>query len=376
MAKRHPGVRVRGNSIQIDFTHDGCRYRKTLKISPTRKNIEYAKMQRDAILFDIARGQFDLSKYFSSPTYDPRNDITMLSIGILLKDMLKHEYKDVAKSTIRDYVSSINYHLIPSFGHYRISELKSSDVLDWARELPVSNKRKNNILIPLRKLFYIHYSAGRIVENPMDRVKNFPLKTKPLDPFNLDEINKILDSADIPTRALFQFAFWTGLRSSELLAIQWGDIDLDVRSAYIHRAIVRGVHKEPKTKSGIRRIQLISPAVEALRLIPDTVSDHMRVFCNPSTKQPWSSSDQIRKTAWIPLLKKSGVRYRCPYQTRHTFASQMLSAGADPTWLANQMGHKDWGMIRQVYARWMPDSRPDMIKQIESRLSQASHSEL
>lgn len=48
-------------------------------------------------------------------------------------------------------------------------------------------------------------------------------------------------------------------------------------------------------------------------------------------------------------LKKAGVRYRRPYQTRHTFASMLLSAGEHPMWVAQQMGHSDWTMIAQVY---------------------------
>lgn len=41
-------------------------------------------------------------------------------------------------------------------------------------------------------------------------------------------------------------------------------------------------------------------------------------------------------------LRKAGVRYRYPYQMRHTFASQALSAGENAMWVARQMGHRDW----------------------------------
>jgi len=47
------------------------------------------------------------------------------------------------------------------------------------------------------------------------------------------------------------------------------------------------------------------------------------------------------------------VRYRNPYQTRHTFASMMLSAGDSILWLAKQMGHKNTKMIIEVYAKWI-----------------------
>jgi integrase len=59
------------------------------------------------------------------------------------------------------------------------------------------------------------------------------------------------------------------------------------------------------------------------------------------------------------LFKKSGVRYRNPYQTRHTYASMMLTAGEHPMWVAQQMGHADWGMIRQVYGRFIPSAVND-----------------
>ncbi|MBN4053362.1 tyrosine-type recombinase/integrase [Haliea sp. AH-315-K21] len=54
-------------------------------------------------------------------------------------------------------------------------------------------------------------------------------------------------------------------------------------------------------------------------------------------------------------MEKAGLKYRNPYQTRHTYASILLSSGKNPLWVAQQMGHKDWGMIRKVYGRWIED---------------------
>lgn len=58
---------------------------------------------------------------------------------------------------------------------------------------------------------------------------------------------------------------------------------------------------------------------------------------------------------WVPTMKKAGIKYRRPYQTRHTYASMMLSAGEHPIGVAKQMGHSDWTMIARVYGRWMPN---------------------
>jgi integrase len=75
---------------------------------------------------------------------------------------------------------------------------------------------------------------------------------------------------------------------------------------------------------------------------------------------PVRSGDQaLRLGPWRRALRAAGVRYRYPYQMRHTYASMMLSAGENPAWIARQMGHADWGMIRRTYARWMPDVEPN-----------------
>ncbi|WP_230580447.1 tyrosine-type recombinase/integrase [Xenorhabdus bovienii] len=48
-------------------------------------------------------------------------------------------------------------------------------------------------------------------------------------------------------------------------------------------------------------------------------------------------------------MKRSGVRHRKAYQTRHTYAYWMLSAGANPSFIATQMGHVSSQMVHNVY---------------------------
>ncbi|MEM9243698.1 MAG: tyrosine-type recombinase/integrase [Pseudomonadota bacterium] len=82
-----------------------------------------------------------------------------------------------------------------------------------------------------------------------------------------------------------------------------------------------------------------------------------RVFHNPVSGNPWETSQQLRRTVWMRLLKQADVRYRNPYQTRHTYASMMLSQGENIMWLSKQMGHADAQVTLRKYARWLPDSR-------------------
>nr|WP_282959033.1 tyrosine-type recombinase/integrase [Comamonas kerstersii] len=49
----------------------------------------------------------------------------------------------------------------------------------------------------------------------------------------------------------------------------------------------------------------------------------------------------------------AGIEYRNPYQIRHTYASSLLTAGANPWYVADQMGHADVTMVFNTYGRFI-----------------------
>ena len=179
-----------------------------------------------------------------------------------------------------------------------------------------------------------------------------------VDPFDRDEINAILEAAHhLQIRNLFQFAFFTGLRTSELLALEWRDVNFKKGVVKVSRAMVRKRLKGTKTDAGDREVMLLEPAIAALIAQKEyTFKKGKHVFHNPRTNQAWETDHQIRRTAWIYALERAGVRYRNPYQTRYTFASIMLSAGENLMWVANQMGHVDTEMVMKTYGKWIPDN--------------------
>lgn len=157
---------------------------------------------------------------------------------------------------------------------------------------------------------------------------------------------------------LVQFALGTGLRTSEVVALDWRDVDFIRGEVMITKAMTqasKGAAEIPKTAAGRRAVKLLGPAMTGLKAQKEhTFLAGEEVFQNPRTLERWAGDGPIRKTMWAHAVKKAGVRYRRPYQTRHTYASMMLSAGEHPMWVAKQMGHSDWTMIARVYGRWMP----------------------
>ena len=65
--------------------------------------------------------------------------------------------------------------------------------------------------------------------------------------------------------------------------------------------------------------------------------------------------DHYRDVVWKKALEKAGLEYRPPMQTRHTFATMMLSSGEDIGWVQNMMGHSSLQMIFTRYYAWIPE---------------------
>ncbi len=234
----------------------------------------------------------------------------------------------------------------------------------WIRNLNCTTKTVANILTPLRAVIEQTLIDQYIKENPLNSIivdKFLNKETKKSDykpdPFSIDEINTILKFSDGQVRHLFQFAFFTGLRVSELIELRWEDIDWTHRLINIKETIVAKEAKDPKTEAGVRDALLQPPTLAALEMQKQYIFVQQgRVFHNPQTNKAWETSQQIRRTAWMHILKKAGVRYHNTYQTRHTYASMMLSQGENIMWVSKQLGHVDVKMVIKTYGRWIPDN--------------------
>lgn len=325
---------------------------------PTKTALKELALKLQAIKHEIRIGTFDYFRHFpyskkAKEFRKTRPDLYTIKEALI--NWLRRNQAKLQKSTLQDYNSAIYYHLIPIFGDLTIAELTAGKVKEWLSELPCSNKRKGNILIPLRQAFEELFHDEVIDKNPLTRVKNLPNKTREPEPFTQDEIARIMNELTGQAKNLIQFAFYSGLRTSELIALRWHDVDFENNRVFVRSAYVRGQLKDTKTKSGKREVTLQPQAKEALlNQHAFTGKQNEVVFHDPDTNQPWRNDQPIRKKIWIPALKKTNIKYRNPYQTRHTFASMMLSRGEHYMWVASQMGHKDWGMIIKVYGRWIP----------------------
>jgi integrase len=196
-----------------------------------------------------------------------------------------------------------------------------------------------------------------IADNPAAGIENAPVQRRPPDPFTLEEVDAILE--DLTDREpeqvpnYFAAAFFAGFRPSEQIALVWSDMDFLRQEVRVQRAIVRGQAK-PNTKTYlVRDVELNERAWEAFEAQrPHTQLAGGAIFKNPETDEAWAD-EKRQHVYWGRCLRRLGLRYREPYQARHSFATLNLMAGANPSWVARQLGHVNPQMLFKVYAKWI-----------------------
>lgn len=373
MGRDGTGVKAASEtSIEITFTYRGQRCRERIKLAPTPANLKRATQHRAAILDAIQKGTFDYRITFPD---SPRSALfverqgEVLSVEKYLDDWLERQRAHLKASTYDGYRKVVLNHLSPGFGSLRLADLKRTHIKEWCAKQKTTSKTLRNRLSVLRAALGDAVQDELIEANPLYgwqwRSKEPLSDDDDVDPFSAEEQQAILSQLTGQEQNLFRFAFWTGMRTSELIGLNWGDIDwhrgtVEVRRALTRAAIViKSEGETPKTRAGRRHIKLLAPALEALKAQKAfTFVAGEQVFNNPRTGKRWSG-DLVIREAWKRALQLAKVRYRRPYQTRHTYASMMLTAGESPMWVAQQMGHKDWTMIARVYGKWIKDAQPE-----------------
>lgn len=368
---RGSGVRAASaSSILIDFRYKGVRCREKLRLAPTPQNKKYVARLKATIEREIELGIFDYAKHFPDSKRALKLSSTpgaALTVAELLGAWLRSIRGEVEPETWGDYDEAIRNTLAPAFGTKRVNEMTIRLVKDWAASQDCSRKRILNVLTPLRRAF----NETAIEEHYLDKDPLAGLRIKRvetdveedakdiIDPFTPAELASALPHASAANANMFEFWAWSGLRTGELIALTWPDIDFERGVARVTKARRGRRLKTPKTAAGIREVRLLPPALEALqRHRAHTRLIGREIFLNPDTQKPWTGDKPVRN-AWRAVLASAGVRYRYPYQLRHTFASWMLSGGESPLWVSKMMGHRDWSQIVKTYGRWIPEVDPD-----------------
>lgn len=229
-----------------------------------------------------------------------------------------------------------------TFGNRPLRSITRGEAVEWAQ------KQKRYVLLPTIAMMNAAVDAEMIGSNPFHGLgKSTKGRSRELPP-TLDEMASLREACAVHGdyaqrfRSLLDFAAHTGMRPSELYALEWRDIDFENDEVRVERRLYRGHYDTPKT--GRRRVALTPPARDALLPLPRS---RPSVFL---TKNGALYSQSTLSTYWRRVLDKAGLDFDFYLATRHYCAHYLwVHLGVDIEDVREQIGHVDEKLIREVY---------------------------
>jgi integrase len=254
--------------------------------------------------------------------------------------------RDRKPSTLRDYQSILNAHLLQEFGEHRLEDITTDQVEQWSARLAasgtVNNRTRLKILTVLHGLMKRAKRVWKLPHNPIGDVeKPIQHRSTEMEVFSVEEIHALTRAASCEQdAAIFLTAAFTGLRRGELVALRWRDVDfprrhIRVTASYTERALT--TPKSGKVRS-VPLAPLVAEALARLATTYDPAPDDL-VFPGPLGGYLDASALYRRyKTA----LKRAGLRDLRFHDLRHTFGTTVIgNPNVSILQVKEWMGHAD-----------------------------------
>lgn len=213
----------------------------------------------------------------------------------------------------------------------------------------LNNKSINRKLSSLKSFYKFLLKTAVIDENPMAKHKALKTEKNVHAVFSEKEINKAIETIDssdfegVRDRAIIELFYTTGIRRSELINVQLVDIDF---------------YKETVKVTGKRNKERIIP------LLPSTI-DVLKIYLKVRNKWVQRQEEstlfitkkgvKINQTLVYRIIntyfsRVSTKNKKSPHILRHSFATHLLTNGADLNAIKELLGHSSLAST-QVYTQ-------------------------
>jgi integrase len=212
----------------------------------------------------------------------------------------------------------------------------------------------------------------KVFRNICDAVELPKLSYKEIKPLDKDQVKKFIDAAKANKRAkryypAFLLEHSTGLRRGELLALRWGDIDLDKETIHIRQSLSRVAKPKgdkktqlmfnaPKTKKSQRVIKIPACAINELRIHQMATGKRDKPEALVFTSKDEKPVDPRAFTkVYERLLLKAELPKTSFHALRHTVAVLLLQAGERVKNIQDLLGHEKYSTTMDIYASYVSD---------------------
>jgi integrase len=354
------GVSVRGGKFIVQYTDSTGRVRfKTTSAS----NLTEAKAAREKLRVDARSG--DAVVPATATVRDVAEDF-LSTFGSLV------EAGEKSQRTLDLYEQRWSTHLEPKLGRLRIQSVRPDHVarlLDDLRRAGLAPWTVKGVYVLLGSIFSHAMTRGLIAESPLKRLSRAErptgkAKTKPRT-LTDEECGKLIASASGLWRVMLSVAVGTGLRLSELIALQWQNVSFEDAEIRVTHQLSVATKTKParlvplKTGAAERDVYLVSELVELLKKHKARVfqKSHAKpedfIFCTRDGKplSQRNASGAIRKAGDAAGLNVEGLEPLSCHDLRYTAISRLIAAGLDVVQVQRQAGHSRPSITLDIYSK-------------------------
>lgn len=250
-----------------------------------------------------------------------------------------------SKNTINTYSNALN-HLNNNIKK-DILKLRSTDIENFISKLNLESSSISNYLSAYKTFYNYYIKIGKININPIDKVDS-PKLSKHLPTYlTVEEVDKLLDidikdAFSARNKSLLELLYATGLRISELINLEFKNIDLN---ECIIRIMGKG-SKERIVPINDLAIKYLKIYVKDYRYKLVKKEQNNFVYLNNHGKKMTRQGvfKMIKKRTQETGIKKDVS----PHTLRHSIATHMLENGADLRIIQEFLGHESIGTT-QIY---------------------------
>jgi integrase len=310
------GFYKKGDNWYIDFYADGQRKREM--VGPSKREAELVLGKRKAAVRE--------NKYFDVKKQKK------IKLEVFAVEYMNYSKTNKSIRTYEKDVTSVMSNLVPFFKGKYLHEVvpKLVEKYKAMRKEKVKPSTVNKELSALNAMLNRAVEWGYIEKNPASSVKKLK-EIMPVPRFlSLEECRRLLESATGHVYHIVATALYTGMRLSELLNLEWQDIDFKNQSIRVdNKSDHHTKNYEP------RSVPMNSYLSSVLKKIPRHLKSSY-VFCTTNGEKFTKIRNGFNAT-----LKRAEIEHCRFHDLRHTFASHLVMDGCDLRTVQQLLGHKD-----------------------------------
>ncbi len=234
--------------------------------------------------------------------------------------------------------------ILTALTHQRISELQALRQAEGVKARSV-----NAILQTVRSVLRAAQKRGWLDQVPPIRL--LPEPTRRIRYLSIDEEQRLLAALPNHLASIARFALATGLRMSNITGLEWRQVDLGRRQAWIWA-------DQSKTRNALA-VPLNEDAVTVLREQWGQHSERVFVYQGQPIRQ-------ANGRTWRAAVQRAGLTDFRFHDLRHTWASRHIQAGTPLHALMELGGWTDPAMVRK-YAHFSAAHLQDFAENVARR---------